>query len=96
MRVLLFFHLIDIVMAAVAVGEVGMPHKADMPRKVGICQCVGYAENLAQLPDAVETEHLRIHAAADAVGHPVGVRPKFVIYDAAVLQNSPCFAVGLC
>ena len=86
MQVLLFFHFADIVMAAVAVGKVGMAHKANMPREVGIRLRVGHAENLAQRANAVEVEHLRIHAAADAVGHTVRVRLKRIERDAAVLQ----------
>ncbi len=83
----LFFQSVNVVAAAIAVGQIGMPHKADMPHEVGICLYVGHAEDLAQLPDAVESKHLRIHASVDPIGHMIRVCLKFVKCDAAVPQT---------
>ena len=59
----------------------------DMPHEVGICLYVGHAEDLAQLPDAVESKHLRIHASVDPIGHMIRICLKFVKCDAAVPQT---------
>ena len=83
----LFFQSVNVVAAAIAVGQIGMPHKADMPHEVGICLYVGHAEDLAQLPDAVKSKHLRIHASVDPIGHMIRVCLKFVKCDAAVPQT---------
>lgn len=77
----LFSQPVNVVAAAIAVGQIGMPHE------VGICLYVGHAEDLAQLPDAVESKHLRIHASVDPIGHMIRVCLKFVKCDAAVPQT---------
>lgn len=83
----LFFQPVNVVAAAVAVGQIGMPHKADMPHEVGICLFVGHAEDFAQLPDAVESKHFNIHASVDPIGHMLRVCLKFIERDAAVPQT---------
>ena len=83
----LFFQSVNVVAAAVAVGQIGMPHKADMPHEVGICLYIGHAEDFAQLPDAVESKHFNIHASVDPIGHMLRVCLKFIERDAAVPQT---------
>ena len=63
-----------------------MADEANVPRQVGIGLRVGYAEDLAQLPDAVKLKHFRIHTAADPVGDPVFFHVKEIVGDAPVLN----------